>query len=132
MKACNVVKIELHHARFPEIFPKYWQKNLILRLPRAITSLIFTINFKFFLKEEFTVSNDPVNPQKQPPEMLRPQAFNFVKKRVQHRGFPVKFAKFLRTTSFYKAPLVTDSEPYWLVLTASLFFLSANIYLCLV
>ena len=29
-----------------------------------------------------------------------PQACNFIKKRLQHRFFPVKFAKFLRTPSF--------------------------------
>ena len=32
--------------------------------------------------------------------LLKLQACNFIKKRLQHRGFPVKFAKFL-TTAFF-------------------------------
>ena len=35
---------------------------------------------------------------------------NFVKKRLQHRLFPVKFAKFLRTPFFYRTAPVAASE----------------------
>ena len=41
-----------------------------------------------------------------------PQNSNIIKKRFQHRYFPVKFAKFLRT------PCFTDHLP-WLLLTVS-------------
>ena len=37
-------------------------------------------------------------------------ACNFIKKRLQHRCFPVKFANFLRTPFFYRTPPVADSE----------------------
>ena len=30
------------------------------------------------------------------------KAYNFIKKRLHHRCFPVKFPKFLRTPFFYK------------------------------
>ena len=35
---------------------------------------------------------------------------SFAKKRLQHRCFPVKFAKFLRTPFFNRAPPVAASE----------------------
>ena len=35
---------------------------------------------------------------------------NFVKKRLQHRLFPVKFAKFLTTPFFYSTAPVAASE----------------------
>ena len=35
---------------------------------------------------------------------------SFIKKRLQHRYFPVKFEKFLKSTFFYKIPLVAASE----------------------
>ena len=34
------------------------------------------------------------------------QACNFIKKRLQHSCFPVKFAKYLRTPFFYRTPMV--------------------------
>ena len=34
---------------------------------------------------------------------------NFIKKRLQHRVFPVEFAKFLRTPLFYRVALVASS-----------------------
>ena len=44
------------------------------------------------------------------------QACNLIKKRLQHRCFPVKFAKFLRTL-FYRTPQVASStnkhSPWW-------------------
>ena len=36
----------------------------------------------------------------------RCQAYNFIKKRVQHRCFPMKFTKSLRTAFFYRLPLL--------------------------
>ena len=38
-----------------------------------------------------------------------PQGCNFIKKRLQHRCFPVKFAKYLRTPFFYRTPPVAAS-----------------------
>ena len=38
------------------------------------------------------------------------KACNFIKKRLQHRYFPGKFAKFLRTTFFYRNPAVAASD----------------------
>ena len=32
------------------------------------------------------------------------QACNYIKKRLQHRPFPVNIAKFLRTAFFYRTP----------------------------
>ena len=40
-------------------------------------------------------------------------AFNFIKKRLQHRSFPVKIAKFLRTSFF------TEDLPWLLLLIKS-------------
>ena len=40
-------------------------------------------------------------------ELIRPAAV--IKKRLQHRCFLVKFAKFLRTPFFYRAPPVAAS-----------------------
>ena len=37
------------------------------------------------------------------------KACNFIKKRLQHRCFPVKFAKFFRTSFFYRKSLVAAS-----------------------
>ena len=37
------------------------------------------------------------------------KAFNFIKKRLQHRYFPVKIAKFLETPFFYRAHPVAAS-----------------------
>ena len=34
------------------------------------------------------------------------KACNFIKKRLQHMCFPMKFTKFLRTTFFYRTPLL--------------------------
>ena len=39
------------------------------------------------------------------------QAFNFTKKRLQHRCFPVKFAKFLRTPILKKS--TNDCYCFW-------------------
>ena len=36
----------------------------------------------------------------------RCQGYNFIKKRVQHRCFPMKFTKSLRTPFFYRTPLL--------------------------
>ena len=38
-----------------------------------------------------------------------PQGCNFIKKRLQHRCFPVKFSKYLRTPFFYRTPPVAAS-----------------------
>ena len=40
-----------------------------------------------------------------------PQACSVIKKRLQHRCFPVEFVKFLRTPFFNRAPPVTAPEP---------------------
>ena len=37
------------------------------------------------------------------------KGYNIIKKRLQHRLFPVTFAKFLRAPFFYKSPPVTAS-----------------------
>ena len=37
------------------------------------------------------------------------KACNFIKKRLQHKCFPIKFEKFLRTPFFYRAPLMATS-----------------------
>ena len=37
-------------------------------------------------------------------------SWNFIKNRLQHRCFPVKFEKFLKTSFFYKTPPVDVSE----------------------
>ena len=37
-------------------------------------------------------------------------AGNFIKKRLQYRSFPVKFAKFFKNTFFYRTPPVAASE----------------------
>ena len=39
-----------------------------------------------------------------------PQACNFVKKRLQHSCFPVKFAKFFKKTHFEEHQRTTASE----------------------
>ena len=38
------------------------------------------------------------------------KAWNFIKKRLQHKYFPVKFVKFLRTPFFYRTPPVAASD----------------------
>ena len=38
-------------------------------------------------------------------KVLGPQACNFIKKRLQHRYFPVKFAKFSRALVFYSVKI---------------------------
>ena len=40
---------------------------------------------------------------------LQALAWNIIKKRLQHRCFPLNIAKFLRTTFFYKTPLMAAS-----------------------
>ena len=35
--------------------------------------------------------------------------FNFIKKRLQHKCFPVNIGKFLRVVFFYRAPLIAGS-----------------------
>ena len=37
------------------------------------------------------------------------KAWNFTKKKLQHRCFPVNFAKFLRTHFFYRTPPLAAS-----------------------
>ena len=39
------------------------------------------------------------------------QAYNFIKKRLQQRCFPVKFAKFLRTSFFGTPPVAASGNP---------------------
>ena len=41
---------------------------------------------------------------------FRHNACNFVKKRLQHRCFPMKIAKIFKNTYFYRAPLVAASK----------------------
>ena len=53
-------------------------------------------------------------------------AYNFIKKRLQHSCFPVKFAKFLRTC-FYRTPPVAASEVKLLCRSNNNCFCFANI-----
>ena len=48
------------------------------------------------------------------------KARNFIKKRLQHRCFPVNIAKFLRTPFFYRTPFVSVSALYRLLFCAIL------------
>ena len=41
------------------------------------------------------------------------QTWNFIKRRSQHRRFPVNIAKFLKTAFFYRIPLLAASEYTW-------------------
>ena len=56
-------------------------------------------------------------------KMYRLKACNFIKKSLQHKCFPLKFAKFLRTPFFTKTPPVTASA---LRVAASIFFKKSN------
>ena len=47
------------------------------------------------------------------------KARNFIKKKLQHRCFPVYIAKFLRTPLFYRIPLVAVSTLYRLLFMQS-------------
>ena len=49
------------------------------------------------------------------------KARNFIKKKLQHRCFPVYIAKFLRTPFFYRIPLVAVSTLYRLLFGAILY-----------
>ena len=41
-------------------------------------------------------------------QVFRPEAFSFIKKRLQHRCFPVEFTKFLRTPN-----LRSENDCFW-------------------
>ena len=59
-------------------------------------------------------------------------ACNFIKKTLQHRCFPVKLAKFLRTPFFYRTPQVATSvlyESMEKVVKKTVFFKNCQIYL---
>ena len=60
------------------------------------------------------------------------EACNFIKKILQHRCFPVKLAKFLRTPFFYRTPQVATSvlyESMEKVVKKTVFFKNCQIYL---
>ena len=60
------------------------------------------------------------------------EACNFIKKTLQHRCFPVKLAKFLRTPFFYRTPQVATSvlyESMEKVVKKTVFFKNCQIYL---
>ena len=80
-------------------------------------------NFSWLLYPVYGLNNTV---QKQPlPDVLQKtlKVCNFIKKRFQHRCFPVYIAKFLRTAFFYRTPLVavSDVKPYSLFLFWFLF-----------
>ena len=80
-------------------------------------------NFSWLLYPVYGLNNTV---QKQPlADVLQKtlKACNFIKKRFQHRCFPVYIAKFLRTAFFYRTPLVavSDVKPYSLFLFWFLF-----------
>ena len=52
------------------------------------------------------------------------QASNFIKKRLQHRCFPVKLVKFLRTP-FFTAPPVAASE----IISFLMYFYMTNLFI---
>ena len=60
------------------------------------------------------------------------EACNFIKKTLQHRCFPVKLAKFLRTPFFYRTPQVATSvlyESMEKVVKKTVFFKNCQMYL---
>ena len=60
------------------------------------------------------------------------EAYDFIKKTLQHRCFPVKLAKFLRTPFFYRTPQVATSvlyESMEKVVKKTVFFKNCQIYL---
>ena len=82
LEACNIIKKRLQHRYFPVKFAKF------LRTPfwrisanDGFYSFLLTAPVLESLLNKFAIL----------------QICKFIKKRLQHRFFPVKFAKFLRT-----------------------------------
>ena len=95
----------MRHSALKGINRIDWSATFVIPFQNSIHFDEIWVHLKYYIRKKFHKFH-----RKTPlgslfnkvPDLL---AYNFIKKRLQHRCFPKKFVKFLRTHFFYRAPL---------------------------